>query len=73
MLLLIRDYREIVDDEGNQIYNSQSEVPFSYYIEDTVKRSAPIIAWERQMLMIKNIQELASANGTVDFTLETQN
>lgn len=60
-----RDFQTILDADGNTIYNSQEEVPFSEHLLHSVKTMAPMRVWKTQFTMLNNLDQLQNATGTV--------
>ena len=58
ILLMIADYRNILNESGVPKYASQDQVPFSEHLTFTIKHWAPIEMWKRQKMMIDGYQDI---------------
>ena len=63
--LIERDFTSFRDENNNLLYTSQSEVPFSEHIKNTVDLVTPIAKWRKQFMFQNNLEEILNSNGQI--------
>lgn len=69
-LLLTKDYKTILDDNQNLVYNSEDEVPLIEHVKHTVDVNNPIDVWSKQSKLLNNAVMLQNLSGNVIITRE---
>jgi hypothetical protein len=52
-----KPFYEILDQNGNQVYQNQDDVPFEVNLAYSIERAAPLLRWKRQRLMLDNLDK----------------
>lgn len=53
----------VLDEDGNQVYDTFEEVPFAEHLKYTIDSIAPHAQWFRQSTLVANSADLLGATG----------
>lgn len=67
--IIKRPINEIVDENNNPIYKSEDEIPIKIHLDYTTEKSAPILRWRNQKVLLDNIDKLENKTGRFEIDL----